>query len=355
MHLILRDRRRLLPYLAAWIPVALLLAILLQLAGEMGWAQALLVAIPMSALCAFQSLAFWYLCLAAPLGVTSLRKLIAVHGAGAVVSSLLWLAAGRLWVFLWQRSGLFEDAGRQYATQAPLLFVVGVLLFVLASAVHYVMIAFEASVEAERRALEQAVLARGAELRALKGQINPHFLFNSLNSIASLAGSDPKAARAMCVELAALFRSILKLGSRERVALSEELDLVTSQLAVEQIRFGHRLRVRIDVEDGCADLPVPPLLLQPLVENSVTHGIAHLVEGGLVRVEACRKDGMLRILVENPFDETETRPGGDGVGLDNVRRRLAAIHGVRAALATTQSREGLFRVEMTLPLEEPSS
>ena len=354
MHLILRDRGKLLPYLAAWLPVAGLLAILLQLAGDMGWAQALMLSIPMSLLCAFQSLAFWYLCLATPLGATGVRRLVAVHGTGAVISSIVWLCAGRVWVFVLQRAGLFDEAGSRFSSQIPLLFTVGVLLFVLAAAVHYVMIAFEASVEAERRALEQAVLARGAELRALKGQINPHFLFNSLNSISSLAGSDPKAARAMCVELANLFRGILKMGAQERVPLSAELQLVSSQLAVEQIRFGARLRVEFQIEDQCADLLIPPLLLQPLVENAVTHGIAHLVEGGLVRVEAGRKDGRLSLSVENPFDETETRPGDSGVGLDNVRRRLAAIHGSRARLTTTQPQRGFFRAEMTLPLDEVS-
>ena len=354
MHLILRDRKRLLPYLAAWIPVAGLLAILLELAGDMGWAEALLIAIPMSMLCAFQSLAFWYLCLATPLGRTSVRRLVAVHGTGAVVSCVLWLGAGRVWVFTLQRTGLFDGGVARFTSQVPLLFAVGVLLFVLASAVHYVMIAFEASVESERRALEQAVLARGAELRALKGQINPHFLFNSLNSISSLAGTDPRAARAMCVELANLFRSILRMGSQDRVPLSAELDLVSSQLAVEQIRFGPRLRVEFQVEDGCAGLLVPPLLLQPLVENAVTHGIAHLVEGGLVRVQAGRKDGMLAIAVENPFDESEVRQGEAGVGLENVRRRLAAIHGAQARLETTQRTGGIFRSEMTLPLDEVS-
>lgn len=352
MHLILRDRRKLLPYLAAWIPVAGLLAILLQLAGDMGWTLALLVALPMSLFCAFQSLAFWYLCLATPLGSTGARRLIGVHATGAVVSCILWLGAGRLWVFLLQRTGLFDEAGQRYAAQIPLLFTVGVLLFVLVSAVHYVMIALEASVEAERRALQHEVLARGAELRALKGQINPHFLFNSLNSISSLAGTDPKAARAMCVELANLFRSILKMGSEDLVPLSAELELVASQLAVEQVRFGARLSVEFRVEDGCAGLPVPPLLLQPLVENAVTHGIAHLVEGGLVRVAAARRDGMLVLSVENPFDATETRSSEAGVGLDNVRRRLAAIHGARARLETSTQHGELFRAEMTLPLEE---
>ena len=354
MHLILRDRGKLLPYMAAWIPVAGLLAILLQLAGDIGWSVALLVAIPMSLLCAVQSLAFWYLCLATPLGSTGVGRLIAVHGTGAIFSSVLWLGAGRLWVLALQRAGLFDEGARQFGSQVPLLFTVGVLLFVLASAVHYVMIAFEASIESERRALEQAVLARGAELKALKGQINPHFLFNSLNSISSLAGSDPKAARAMCVELANLFRSILRMGSQDRVPLSDELQLVSSQLAVERIRFGDRLQIEIHVEEGCSNIAIPPLLLQPLVENAVTHGIAHLVEGGLVRVEAGRTDTALVIVVENPFDEADMGRGETGVGLENVRRRLAAIHGANAWLETTRGPDGRFRAEMTLPLDEVS-
>ncbi|HEY3176699.1 MAG TPA: histidine kinase [Candidatus Polarisedimenticolia bacterium] len=349
MHPILRRRGRLGPYLAAWIPVAGLLSILLALAGEADWDEVLLIAVPMTVLFGFESLATWYLCLAAPLRTTAMRRLLAVHGSGAAVSCILWLLAGRAWVSLLERSSWFEGATRRYAAQVPLLFAVGVLLFLLASAVHYVLIAFEESREAERRALETEVLAREAELKALKGQINPHFLFNSLNSIAALAGSEPGAARAMCVDLADLFRKILKLGSAEKIPLSQELALADSLLAVEKVRFGERLAVVRRLDEGCADCLVPPLLLQPLVENAVTHGIAHLVEGGAVTIETRRRDGRLQIVIENPVDPDRAGGGHEGVGLDNVRRRLAAIYGAEGRLAARRE-GGIFRVEVALPV-----
>lgn len=354
MHPILRQRGRLGPYLAAWVPVAGLLAILLALAGEADWDEALLIAIPLAALFGFESLAAWYLCLAAPLRTTGTRRLLAVHGSGAAVSCVLWLVAGRAWAAFLERSPWFEGVTRRFGAQIPLLFAVGVLLFLLASAVHYVLIAFEESREAERRALETEVLAREAELRALKGQINPHFLFNSLNSIAALAGSDPRAARAMCVELADLFRKILKLGSEDRIPLSQELALSSSLLAVEKVRFGARLGVVQRIEEGCGDCLVPPLLLQPLVENAVTHGIAHLVEGGVVTIEARRRDGRIEVVIENPVDPDHSGRGREGVGLDNVRRRLAAIYGDGARLAVRRE-GGAFRVELALPISGGSA
>jgi LytS/YehU family sensor histidine kinase len=306
------------------------------------------MAVPLAALFAFESLAAWYLCLAAPLRSTTMGRVLAVHGTGATVSCLLWLAAGRAWAGALERLLLVEGAARRYVGELPLLFAVGVLLFLLASAVHYVLIAFEESRQAEKRALEKDVLAREAELKALKGQINPHFLFNSLNSIAALAGSDPAAARAMCVDLADLFRKVLRLGSEERIPLSQELALANNLLAVEKVRFGARLTVEQRIEEGCGACLVPPLVLQPLVENAVTHGIAHLVEGGAVTIEARRRDGFLAITVENPFDPDRPSRGQAGVGLDNVRRRLAVIYGSGARLDVSHER-GAFRVEMVLP------
>src|SRR5207302_2096928 len=123
------------------------------------------------------------------------------------------------------------------------------------------------------------VLAREAELRAFKAQVDPHFLFNSLNAVASMCGSRPLEAREMAQRLADFFRLILRLGALERITLAEEIDLVQRYLAIEQVRFGDRLTTHINVDENAARCMVPPLLLQPLVENAVRHGVASMVEG----------------------------------------------------------------------------
>jgi LytS/YehU family sensor histidine kinase len=154
----------------------------------------------------------------------------------------------------------------------------------------------------------------------------------------------------MCLLLAEFLRESLALGGEERITVARELSLIERFLAIERVRFGPRLGARIDVGNAGACL-VPPLLLQPLVENAVTHGIAHILEGGVIRVAAERRGGVLHILAENPCDPERPRRGGAGVGLANVRARLRALHGNEATLVAGEDRS-VWRVELTLPAAE---
>jgi LytS/YehU family sensor histidine kinase len=225
----------------------------------------------------------------------------------------------------------------------PPLIAVGFLLYLLSVALHYVLLAMEASRQA-------ALEARDAELRALKAQINPHFLFNSLNSINALTASDPGRAREMCIRLSDFLRNTLGLGERESVAWHEELKLAQAYLDVEQIRFGSRLQVELRVDDSCKDCLVPPLMLQPLIENAVKHGIATLIEGGTIRVESRVREGQLEVKVENSFDPQAPPPRRRGLGLRNVRRRLETRFGPLARL-TARAEGNRFLVEISLPCQ----
>ena len=185
------------------------------------------------------------------------------------------------------------------AEHAGIIFIAGLLLYLLSVAIHYLFAAAETSRDAERRVLEAEVAARDAELQALKAQLNPHFLFNSLNSVASLAATDPAGARDMCIQLGDYLRGTLKSGSGLQ-PLGEELAQVRRFLRVESVRYGDRLRVAEEIDDRCLGVAVPPLLLQPLVENALKHGIAELVEGGEVRIGARCSGELLTVWVENP-------------------------------------------------------
>ena len=225
----------------------------------------------------------------------------------------------------------------------------GLLLFLLAAALHYLLVAFEDSRRAETEALRFQILSREAELRALRAQIHPHFLFNSLNSISALIGSRPEEARRMCLLLADFLRRSLALGARDRVPLAEELALAEDLLAIEKVRFGARLHYAPRVEEAALTCLVPPLLLQPLVENAVTHGIAQCLEGGTVRLEARRRGERLLLAIENPRDAGAPTRKGTGIGIENVRRRLETLYGREAALRL-QSAGDSFQVELELPV-----
>lgn len=198
----------------------------------------------------------------------------------------------------------------------------------------------------------QAELAR-AELRALRAQVNPHFLFNTLNTIAALIGENPAAAEDVVTRLADVFRHALTASSREHTRLADELEFLRSWLAIERVRFGDRLRVVEDIEPGLDDVPVPGLLFQPLIENAVRYAVAPRAEGGTVSLRVRRDPSgetlTAEIADDGPGFAPGVRPSGHGVGLESVRERLR-LGGAGHAFALESTPGGGTRVRVTLPI-----
>ena len=264
--------------------------------------------------------------------------------------SFVWTQAGAALCYAILSPEQFAVIKRQFAPQVNAVFTVGVLLYLLSVAFHYVLIAMEDSRRAEAQAIEAGVLARDAELKALKAQINPHFLFNSLNSISALTSIDPARARDMCVLLGDFLRLTLGLGEKTSVRFFEELDLLQKYMAIEKVRFGARLTIHEEIQEDSKSCLLPPLLLQPLLENAVKHGIAALPEGGDVRLAVQRQNGRLSILVENSWDPEAPPRRSGGMGLKNVQRRLDARYGKEASLRVNTEGE-LFQISLSLPAE----
>jgi hypothetical protein len=346
MYPLLARRSHLAVYLLLWILMGVLLTAVLALQGGLPWTNALVGGVPMAVAYSFICLSAWYVARSMPLAGTGTIRVVGTALAAAALSAAMWLLVGRGWMTLvatrWP-----AHTTRTFAAIQTLLFGAGVLLYLLALAVSYVLVVFEASQEAQRRGLQGQVLAREAELRSLRAQIDPHFLFNSLHSISALTTADPPGARRMCLLLGDFLRQTLALGGGDRITLSREVALIENFLAIERVRFGDRLTVALDAGNA-GDCLVPPLLLQPLVENAVTHGIAHLLDGGTIRVAAERDGAWLKIVVDNPCDPDRPKRRGTGVGLANVRGRLRALHGPDATLVA-EERGDRWCVELTLP------
>jgi two-component system sensor histidine kinase AlgZ len=342
MHPILGSRRRLLLYLLAWTPILALLAFVTRAATGLAWRDAIAILAPACLVYAFVCLSSWYICRARPLRPANAVSLLATFAIAASVESLI--LAGSAWgvaVLL-----------RKPAPPLPLLFGMGVLLYLLSVGLGYAALAAEASREAERREAEARTLAREAELQSLRFQLNPHFLFNSLHSISALATVDGAQARVMCIRLADFLRRSLGLGSQETIALREELELARNYLEVEQVRFGSRLRVETEIEESCTGCGVPALLLQPLVENAVKHGIAGLLEGGSIRLNARRSGGDVLITIENEFDPEAPSRRSMGMGLEHVRRRLQVRFAGEASF-DARATGGVYLVSLRFPCESP--
>jgi len=350
MHPILGRFRQLGLYLLAWIPLGGILMYLLLRAGE-SWTVAAALTLPLCVIYAFLCLAAWYPCRATPVEKSSFLKLVLTHFTAAMIVSTLWLQLAKGLAAGLTRWGGFAGLESRASGYLPLLWVTGVLLYVLSVTLHYVFLAEQAAREAQERALEAQVLARDAELKALRAQVNPHFLFNCLHSISALTSGDATKAREMCILLADFLRTTLRVGRQETITLEEELALIRGYLAIEKVRFGARVTMEEQVEKETMGLHLPPLLLQPLVENAIRHGIANLPEGGVIALSAHRNLNTVSIVVENTFDPDTPSSLKTGLGLDNVRQRLHTRYGNDADV-TVKTENSLFTVRLRVPMQE---
>jgi two-component system, LytTR family, sensor histidine kinase AlgZ len=339
MHPVFRSKTGFRFYLCPWMPLWLIIMLTVRVAGRLTWAQAASVTVPVTFLMACVCLAPWYACRSLPLRTTPRWKLFTYQIVGAMWATTIVVVFAHVLAHLFDP--MFPGLARGFGSAAPVLAGMLDMIYLLAIALYYVVLAIESSRQAE-------LLSREAELKAIKAQVNPHFLFNSLNSISALTTLDPAKARDMCIRLSDFLRASLRLGERASIPFGEELALTRSYLDVEQVRFGPRLRVRQEFDPACSDLEVPPLLVQPLVENAIKHGIATLTDGGEIALTGGRDHDSIRILIENPFDPDAPVARRNGFGLASVRNRLHARYGTAARL-DVQVEGNVYRVMLSLP------
>jgi len=189
---------------------------------------------------------------------------------------------------------------------------------------------------------------REAELKALKAQINPHFLFNGLNSISALTVTDAEAARDMIHKLSDFMRYALKKNEQTLLLFSDELDNMKRYLDIEKIRFGDRLQCEFTISDATTKMQIPVLLLQPLVENAIKHGVYESIETVTIAISSEVKDGKLQIVIQNNFDPDGTPQKGEGVGLRNISNRIRVLYGDEASFETHRT-ENTFRISLVIP------
>jgi two-component system, LytTR family, sensor kinase len=194
---------------------------------------------------------------------------------------------------------------------------------------------------------ENERLLREAELIRLQQQLQPHFLFNSLNSISALAGRDPEKTRAMVQQLSEFLRGTLKKDDRQKVTLKEELKQIELYFEIEKVRFGSRLSIVLTCSDGCENLMIPPLILQPIVENAIKHGLYGTLDESRIGINiTCTED--LIIEVSNPADDSPVAGDGTGFGLSSVKRRLFLLFS-RNDLLSTEKKDGRFITRLMIP------
>lgn len=350
MHPLLAQRRSLSAYLAFWACLSVVPWLLLQAAAPLGaWVLAVICTLAF----ALVTLPSFYLCRALPLGPGRLARVASAHGAAAVVWSLVFLVCWKAFVEVLAYVPVWRGLPNDVDRAEPALLGVGVLFYLLVATFHYMLAELDLRRDAVEREGALALHAQRAELQALRAQVHPHFLFNSLNTVNALIGYDPAKAREACVLLADYLRGTLGAQEHALVKLDEEWALCERYLAVEKLRLGERLVLDVELEEAARACLVPSLLLQPLVENAMTHGIARVDAPAPLRVRASRHDGRLVIELENGVDPEPRRREG-GVGLANVRARLAAQYSEDTVLRVERD-AAKFRVVLDLPAHAPEA
>lgn len=276
------------------------------------------------------------------------RNLLSLIGLGLLV------AAGRAAIDLFLPVMLHSDAELANPTQMRhgfllLLHPHFLLYAMIVGIAHFTRLRREAAEQGRREAQCEADLAK-AHLKRLRADLQPHFLFNTLNAIAALVHTDPEAAERTLATLSDLLRRSLEAGDRLEVRVAEDLDFIDRYLDVQRTRFGGRLRAKVDADSETLDALLPPLLLQPLVENSIVHGVSRRANGGNVTVRVFRDGADLRLQVrdDGPGSDEAAIFRGDSIGVPNTKARLEYLYGARQSLAFRRE-SGEFVADVRIP------
>lgn len=268
---------------------------------------------------------------------------VVFHFMGASILNAVWLYLSFMTV------KMIDPSHLPYMYDVlPSKILTGYLMYAVYVVFFYAVSYYNSLKEKIEKEAELKTLIRDAELSALKSQINPHFLFNSLNSIASLTISDPEKAQEMVINLSAFMRYSLQHNQEETVALKEELENIMLYLSIEKVRFGRKLNPVFEVEEKCRQAQIPNMILQPLLENAIKYGVYEAAKPVWIFIKCHLEEGAFRIIVENDYEADSVRNRGEGIGLKNIRQRLELIYGNPGLMKITDNKTS-FRVELTLP------
>ncbi len=292
-------------------------------------------------------LSLWYVVQYINVEQQGLGYVLLNHLATVVVALSLWLFIGKLMTTM-----LFAD-NTVYQTftenSLPWRFLIGLLFYSVIVLLYYLITYYVSFQEKTRQEANLNALVKDAELAMLRSQINPHFIFNSLNSISSLTMAFPERAQEMTIKLSDFLRYSLSQDNKQLASLSEEMSNLRLYMDIEKTRFGSRLQFEPRIEENCQGLLLPNMILQPLFENAIKHGVYESLEPVTIRFEAAKEVRNLRITLWNNFDPEGTTPTkGGGIGLSNIRNRLLVMYS-REDLLTVHRTENTYEVSLLIP------
>jgi len=291
----------------------------------------------------------WYSIRYNSLEEVSIVRLILIHFIAASILCGIWvyISYAIYQPFIHDSKNFLQDG-------LPYKVLAGYVMYIIYMIFFYAVNYYQSLKEKIKKESEYKTLIREAELQALKSQINPHFLFNSLNSISSLTISDPEKAQEMVINLSTFMRYSLMHNEKEMVPFSRELENIKLYLSIEKVRFGRKLNTEFEINEHCLDAEIPNMILQPLYENAIKYGVYEATETVTIKTNCICDGNFLKITIINDYDASTLKRKGEGIGLRNIRKRMEIIYN-QPDLMKISDHKTSFEVHLNLPQKKSVS
>ncbi len=346
LHPILKNRNNLIGYIITWAIIGTVNTFILVYFNGLSISISVVESLVFNSLFALLGIGIWY-----PVYYTDIEKnrignFLTNHLAAASLAVGIWL-----WLAYLIISSIYTESPEYLLSlneTIPWRVGFGFLFYVLLASNYYLMIYYQNFKDKLVRESELKALVKESELSSLKSQINPHFLFNSLNSISSLTMISPERAQDMVINLSDFLRYSLSHREEVLTAFSKELQNIDRYLNIEKIRFGKRLHVEKDIGESCESMRLPGLILQPIMENAIKYGMYESTDQSNIFIQAICSPDLLEVKISNEYDPDFVTKRGEGIGLRNVSSRLRIQYG-RDDLMKVSKNENTFEVRLFFP------
>ena len=344
-HPIFRNRSFLIIYAAGWTLVAAIHFAVLYNSGLCNWQESLADSLVWNALLALLGLFSWAPVRFNPNISGAVFNVIISHLTALIVILLIWVGTAHGIMSL-----LFENPSYKTFLQSSIQWriITATLFYLIIALIYYLMIYYQSIEEKLKNESRLNEIVREGELNLLKSQINPHFLFNSLNSVSSLTLTNPAAAQEMIIKLSDFLRYGVSKSNHQFTELEQEVDNVRRYLDIEKVRFGNKLLYEFEIQPESLSCKVPVMILQPIFENAVKHGVYESLEPVCIYTKADLENETLVVEIVNGYDPMAIPVKGTGMGLLNIMQRLRIIYG-REDLLQVNQQERSFAVKISLP------
>ena len=346
MNPIIKNRKALAVYIFVWLFVIILHTTILFNVFNFDFKFAITDSLIFNIIYSTLALSYWYSIKYISLENFSMLKILTNHITAAVISSIVWVIGGS-----WILSKIFnynDNYTNFLFSSLVWRFFLGILFYAVVISIFYLMLYYENFQKKMLKEAELKGLVKEAELKSLKYQINPHFIFNSLNSISALTIIQPELAQEMTIKLSNFLRKTLSKNDDQLQTLKEELDNAKLYLDIEKIRFDDKLIYTENFEEQCINVKVPSMILQPLFENAIKYGLHESINSVNIIFTCKKENDYIKITLENNFDEDAVVKKGEGIGLANIKNRLKKIYG-QTNLLKIEKQNGTFKATIYIP------